>query len=218
MAANNTVFCTACHAFAMPCYNSLQEYSWCHAWTCDNTYCAKKKGVFFSCKECVHGTNAMKRNSAHKHNKKFHQLDKRPSKQVKVSETPAVEASNNAGMFSNDDDMEEEESHSQDEDNPVLLLFDASSHLRESLEGYFERKESAVFYEHERKAAGSGYRSIVAGALYRDSADHKATLLREVDVDLHLDISILLDVLPSTQHERLFNVLHSAEDNGKLLA
>ena len=123
-----------------------------------------------------------------------------------MSETAPIEASNNAGIFSNDDDMEEEESHSQDEDNPVLL-FDAPSHLRESLEGYFERKESAVFYERERNAAGSGYRSLVAGALYRDSADHVADLLREVDIDLHLDISILLDVLPSTQHERLINVL-----------
>jgi hypothetical protein len=104
----------------------------------------------------------MERKSTHNHHKEFHQLDERPSKQAKVSETPPIEASNNAGIFSNDDDMEEEESHSQDEDNPVLL-FDAPSHLRESLEGYFERKESAVFYERERKAAGSGYRSLVAG-------------------------------------------------------
>ena len=44
------MFCKACHAFAMPCFNPLLEYSWCHAWTCDNTYCANKK-VFFSCKD-----------------------------------------------------------------------------------------------------------------------------------------------------------------------
>jgi hypothetical protein len=125
--------------------------------------------------------------------------------------------SSNEGTVSNSMSEQSSMHHGDnDEEDNTVVLFDAPAHLRQSLHGMFEREESAVFYEAERECSGRGYRNLVARALYRDTAEHKATLLREEDVDLHLDISLLLDKLPSTEHKRLFNVLHACETNGKL--
>eukprot|EP00978_Attheya_sp_CCMP212_P035540 scaffold155213_cov54-Attheya_sp.AAC.2 len=94
--------------------------------------------------------------------------------------------------------------------------FDSQSFLEEHLSSYFERKQSSTFYENERSSAGRGYRRIVANALYPDQCDKYVDLLREEDVDLHVDIAILLDDLPKQHHQRLFDALHRVKANGEL--
>ena len=206
----NTAFCKGCAGFASP-HSIARAIPSFTTWICPNPKC--KVDVFYSCKVCfdedqghqiVTTKTAAARHIKNKHNKN---TSNRPSKQGKVSYQDEVSSDQ---FHVQQDDSEEE--------NTTVLLFDAPAHLRESLEGYFERKQSAVFYEAERQCPGRGYRNIIAGALYRDSAAFMADSIREEDVDLHLDISLLLDSLPSTQHERLFNVMHACENNGKLKA
>ena len=207
MAASSTnAFCKVCAEFAQP-HSISSPIPSTQAWICSNPRC--NNDVLFSCRVCYEDTHEHKiltsRRTAFKHHKTKHMNNVTNS-----SSSQQVTVSNTASDYS---PIQQDEDN--DEDNTVVL-FDASAHLQQSLHGMFERKESAVFYEAERECAGRGYRNIVAGALYRDTAAHNANLLREDDVDLHLDISLLLDKLPSTEHERLFNVLHACETNGKL--
>jgi hypothetical protein len=92
-------------------------------------------------------------------------------------------------------------------------LFSTGLKPGQSLDGYFDRKESVHFYEEEAACKGHGYKSIVGKALYPESPTD-AALLSDIDIELHIDIAILLDTLPSTHHERLFSVLKQTDING----
>eukprot|EP00978_Attheya_sp_CCMP212_P040395 scaffold219881_cov28-Attheya_sp.AAC.1 len=83
----------------------------------------------------------------------------------------------------------------------------------QSLNGYFERKESVAFYEEEAISPGNGYKRIVGKALYPEDPK-EAGLLSDSDIELHIDIAIILDTLPSTHHKRFFNVLKQTDING----
>ena len=226
---STAVLCPKCTKLSSPASATKVSYlfTWCQTWKCTNEDC--EFDDFYSCRDCFpnHARNPgarflKQRASVLNHHKKKHLCLPPPAKQAKESN----DCEGVSSSFNVDDDEEMNSSPSEpsssfyQRDDQQSYSSSSSAHesqtiVKERLASYFERKESSIFYEHEREEKGKGYRRIIANALYPNQQKY-IDLLREEDVDLHIDIALLLDNLPKQHQKRLFDVLHTSRTNGYL--